>query len=145
MTDTEIREQNAKAEQDAITLDYSKWSDQRRRAELPTDHSLWQQERDKVLARQQSDNYKAGLKYQATLEAANAEKQREHDARIDRELEPQKQILMREWLANHSYQTEADFEEKAWQHLRQNLIEQRAQTIRQATIREGQATGRYNL
>jgi len=51
MTEKEIQEQNAKAEQDAITLDYSKWSYQQRQAKRPTDHSLWQQERDHVLSR----------------------------------------------------------------------------------------------
>lgn len=145
MTDKEIREQNAKAAQDAITLDYSKWSDQMRRAGLPTDHNLWKQECNRVLARQQSDNSEAGRKYRASLEAAKAEKQREHDARIDRELEPQKQMLMREWLANNPTFTATDFEQKAWAHLRQNLIEQRKVDAINAQTKAHLASGRYSF
>jgi hypothetical protein len=44
------------AQQDTITLDYGKWSAQRRQQKLPTDHELWQTERDRVLERQRADN-----------------------------------------------------------------------------------------
>jgi hypothetical protein len=145
MTDEQIKQQIAQVEQDEITLNYSKWSEQRRRAELPTDHNLWQQQRDAVLRRQQSDNAEAGRRHRATLEAAKADKQREHDAEIDRELEPQKQRLMREWLANNPSLTATDFEKKAWQHLRTNLIERRSADSINAEIERHTATGRYSL
>lgn len=145
MTEKEIQDEINKAEQDAITLDYSKWSYQQRRAKLSTDHNLWQQQRDRVLARQQSDNAEAGRRYRATLEAVKAEKQGEHDARVDRQIEPQKQTLMREWLANNPTFTATDFEQKAWQHLRANLIEQSNADAINAEIQKQSATGRYSL
>ncbi len=145
MTDKEIQQQIDKAEQDAITLDYTKWSFQQRQAKRPTDHNLWQQERDRVLARQRFDNAAAGRKYRASLETAKAEKQREHDAQIDSELEPQKQTLMREWLANHPGKTKDDFNKSAWIHLRQNLVEQRNNDVMNAEMQKQSATGKYSL
>ncbi len=112
-------------EQDQITLDYSKWSFQQRQAKLSTDHDLWKQERDSVLARWQTNNDETRRKYLAGLENEKAAKQAERDTQVDAELEPTKQTLMREWLANNPNETAADFEKKAWQHLRTNLIKQR--------------------
>ncbi len=132
-------------ERDAITLDYSKWSQQRTRAKLSNDHTLWQEQRDHVLARQQSENAEARRKYLSGLEATKAEKQREFGAQVDAELEPQKQTAMREWLANHPDQTAADFEKKAWHLLRENLIEQRNTEVLESTKRQMQASGRYSL
>ncbi len=145
MTETELKERIAQAEQDAVTLDYTKWSAQRIQAKLPNDHNLWQFERDRTLARQQSDNAEAGRKYRATLQTAKAEKRREYDAEIDRELEPQKQRLKREWLANNPNQTPADFEKKAWAFLKGNLIEQREAAKMEHTKRQLSASGRYSL
>jgi hypothetical protein len=145
MTETELKERIAQAEQDAITLDYTKWSAQRIQAKLPNDHNLWQFERDRTLARQQSDNAEAGRKYRATLQTAKAEKRREYDAEIDRELEPQKQRLKREWLANNPNQTASDFEKKAWAFLKGNLIEQREAAKMEHTKRQLSASGRYSL
>ncbi len=113
------------SEQDQITLDYSKWSFQQRQAKLSTDHDLWKQQRDAVLARWQSNNDETRRKYLAGLAAEKTAKQAERDKQIDTELEPTKQTLMREWLANNPNETAADFEKKAWQHLRTNLVEQR--------------------
>ena len=80
MTDEQIKQQIAQSKQDIITLDYSKWSLERRRAGLPTNHDLWQDARDQTLARQKSDNAEARRKYQAGLEADKAAKQAERDA-----------------------------------------------------------------
>ncbi len=124
MIDKELEQSIAQAEQDAITLDYSKWSFQRRQAKLSTDHDLWLAVEAETLARQQSENAEVRRKYLAKLEAAKAEKRRESDAELDRELEPQKQRLMRDWLANNPNFTAADFEKKAWHLLKENLIEQ---------------------
>jgi septum formation inhibitor MinC len=145
MTDEQIKQKIAQSEQDSITLDYSKWSAQRLKAKLPNDHRLWQQQRDRVLARQQSDNAAAGRKYRASLEAEKAEKRREKDAEIDRELEPQKQRLMREWLANNPDQTAADFEKKAWHLLKENLIERAKAEAFEAESKRQSASGRYSL
>ncbi len=145
MTDKEIQDQNNRAEQEAITLDYTKWSFQQRQAKLPDDHNLWQQERDRVLARQRSDNAEAGRKYREKLDAAKAAKRREHEAETDRQLEPQKQMLMREWLANNTDKTKDDFNKSAWLHLRQNLIEQAEADAYNAEIRQQSEAGRYSL
>ncbi len=143
MDNDQLQQAVAQAEQDAITLDYAKWSFQQVRAKRPNDHELWQQERDHLLARQQSDNAELRRKRLDGLEAAKAERQREYDAEIDRELEPTKQTLMRGWLANNPNFTESDFEKKAWVHLRQNLIEQRKTDALNAEIKS--ASGRYSL
>jgi hypothetical protein len=145
MTETELKERIAQAEQDSIALDYSKWSGQRRQLKLSTDHNDWQIERDRTLARQQSDNAEARRRYLASLDAARSGKQREHDAEIDRELEPQKQRLKREWLANNPNFTATDFEQKAWHLLKENLIAERTSQILENDIRQMRETGRYSL
>ncbi len=132
-------------QQDAITLDFSAWSQQRTRAGLSNNHGLWQDQRDDVLARQQSENAELRRKRLAGLEAAKAEKQSERDAVIDRELEPQKIRLRNEWLANNPNLTPTDFESKAWHLLKANLIEQ-GETDNQETVRNSLLkTGRYAL
>jgi hypothetical protein len=145
MTETELKQQISEAEADALTLDFTKWSSRRRQLKLSTDHNDWQIERDRTLARQQSDNAEAGRKYRATLQTAKDEKRREYDAEIDRELEPQKQRLKREWLANNPNQTASDFEKKAWAFLKGNLIEQREAAKMEHTKRQLSASGRYSL
>jgi len=77
-------------QQDAITLDYPAWSQQRTRAGLSNNHDLWEEQRDDVLARQQSANAESRRKRLAGLEAAKAEKQSERDAEIDLELADEK-------------------------------------------------------
>jgi hypothetical protein len=133
------------SEQDSITLDYSKWSFQQRQAKLSTDHDLWKQERDAVLARWQTNNDETRRKYLAGLENEKAQKQAERDKQIDTGLEPTKQTLMREWLANNPNETAADFEKKAWQHLRANIIEQRNSEAFQAELQSQRASVRYSL
>jgi len=54
-------------------------------------------------------------------------------------------MLMREWLANNPTFTATDFEKKAWQHLRANLIEQRNADAMNAEIQNQTASGRYSL
>ncbi len=144
MTEQEkIKQSMAQIQQDDTNLDYGKWSFEQRRANLPNDHSLWEQVRDRTLARQQSENAELRRKYLDGLEAAKAERQREHDAEIDRELEPQKQRLMREWLANNPNFTAQDFESKAWVHLRENLLKQRENDSMNAEIQR--LAGRYSF
>jgi hypothetical protein len=133
------------SEQDNATFDYDKWSFARRQAKLSTDHDLWKQERDAVLARWQTNNDETRRKYLAGLENEKTAKQAEADARIDARLEPQKQFLKREWLANNPNETAADFEKKAWVHLRENLLEQRRNETFEAELQSQRSTGRYNL
>jgi hypothetical protein len=124
MTDEQTKQQIAQGEQDAITLDFAKWSFEQRRANLPNDHSLWQQVRDRTLARQQSENSELRQRYLSKLDEEKAERQRERDAEIDLELAPTKKRLQNEWLANNPTQTVTDFEKKAWHLLKENLLEQ---------------------
>ena len=105
-------------------------------ANLSTDHDLWQTERDNVLSRQRFDNAIAKRDYLAKLEAEKENKRKLDELALDNELEPQKQRLMREWLANNPSFTETDFEKKAWQHLRMNLVEQRNADILNAEIQK---------
>jgi hypothetical protein len=142
---TDEQKMKWQSEQDQITLDYSKWSFQQRQAKLSTDHDLWKQERDAVLARWQANNGETRRKYLAGLENEKAQKQAERDKQIDTGLEPTKQTLMREWLANNPNETAADFEKKAWVHLRENLLEHRRNETFEAELQSQRATGRYSL
>lgn len=121
---TDEQKMKWQTQQDAITLDYSAWSQQRTRAGLSNNHGLWEEQRDDVLARQQSENAELRRKYLAGLEAAKAEKQAEHGREIDQSLEAKKQRLMRQWMADNPDKTAADFDKLAWTYLRQNLVEQ---------------------
>jgi type IV secretory pathway VirB4 component len=134
MTITELQDQINQAEQDIITLDYKKWSKQQRHSKLPTNRALWHTESDGVLLRQQLDNAESERRHLAMLDVIRVEKQREVDAEIDRELEPQKQNLMHEWLANNPDNSINDFNKLAWLDLRQNLIEIRAASAVNAQI-----------
>jgi len=144
-TEQEIKKQIAQAEQDIVTLDFQKWSYQQRQANRPTDHDLWQQERDRTLARQQSDNEAARQRHLAKLADDRKAKQDEADAQIELSLAPEKKRLQNEWLANNPTQTAADFESKAWHLLKENLIEQRKVDALNAETQSQLATGRYSL
>jgi hypothetical protein len=145
MKDQELKQQIAQAEQDATTLDFTRWSAQRIHAKLPNDHDLWQQERDAVLSRQKSDNEAARQRHLAKLDDDRKAKQAENDAQIELSLAPEKRRLQNEWLANNPNETAADFEKKAWHLLRENLIEQRSADIMNATIQSQAASGIYSL
>jgi hypothetical protein len=145
MTDSELKQSIAQSEQDNITLDFTKWSAQRIQAKLPNDHDLWQQVRDRTLARQQSDNAETRRKYLAKIDGDRKAKQAETDAQIELSLAPEKKRLQNEWLANNPTQTAADFEKKAWHLLKENLIEQRKTEAINAEIQSQSATGRYSF
>jgi hypothetical protein len=145
MTDKELKQSITQAEQDAITLDYSKWGEQRRQAKLSNDHSQWQIERDKTLTRQQSDNADVRRAYLAKIDGERLAKQAEADAQVETQLQPEKKRLQNEWLANNPGATVADFEKKAWHLLKENLIEQRNGEAMNAEIQRQKQTGRYSL
>jgi hypothetical protein len=138
-----IKQSIAQAEQDAIMLDFGKWSFQERRANRPFSHELWLKVRDRTLQRQQSENAEARQRYLSKLADEKAERQRERDEEIDLELLPQKQILKREWLANNPNFTPQDFESKAWIYLRENLLKQRESDSMKAEIQR--LAGRYSF
>ncbi len=143
MTDEQIKQQIAQSEQDIITLDYSKWSFQQRQANRPTDHDLWKQERDRTIARQQSDNEAARQRHLAKLADDRKAKQDEADAQIELSLAPEKKRLQNQWLVDNPTQTVADFEKKAWHLLKENLIEQRNADSLSAEIQRQKASGLY--
>ncbi|CAN5176405.1 hypothetical protein BH20ACI1_BH20ACI1_20130 [soil metagenome] len=145
MTDEQLKQSVAQAEQDAITLNYAKWSFQQVRAKRPNDHETWQQERDAVLARQQSENAETRRKYLAKLAAEKAEKQAERQRQIDIELAPEKKRLQNQWLVDHPGKTESDFNKEAWLLLRENLIEARNNQTLEAEKQRQLSTGRYSL
>jgi hypothetical protein len=145
MTDEQVQQQINQATQDATTLDYGKWSFEQRRANLPTDHNLWQQVRDQTLRRQQSDNEAARQRHLAKLAGDRKAKQAETDAQVEVELQPEKRRLQNQWLADNPTQTAADFESKAWHLLKENLVEQRNADIMNAEIQSQAASGRYSL
>jgi hypothetical protein len=142
---TDEQKMKWQTEQDAITLDFSKWSFQRRRAGLSTDHELWKDQRDDVLARQQAENTVIRQKYLNGLEASKSEKQAEHNAEIDQALEAKKQQLMRQWLVDHPDKNAADFDKLAWTYLRQNLVEQGETDNQKAVLNSLLRSGRYAL
>jgi hypothetical protein len=144
MTNEQIKQQIAQSEQDAITLDYTKWSYARRQAKLSDDHNLWQTERDRTLARQRSDNAEARAGHHAKLEADRKAKQTETDAQTELELASEKRRLQNEWLANNPTQTPADFA-SVWHLLKENLLEQKKIEAMNAEIESQSATGRYLL
>jgi hypothetical protein len=145
MTEKELQQQIDRAMQDAITLDFSKWSAQRIQAKLSTDHNQWQIERDRTLARQQNDNAEVRARHLNKLQTDREAKRADADAQTEIQLQPQKQTLMREWLASNPTQTAADFDKKAWHLLKENLIEQRKTDALDADIKANLATGRYSL
>ncbi len=143
MADKELQEEINRAKQDALTLDYTKWSFAQRRAGKPFDHSSWQVARDAVLFQQKWDNATARNQRLSQEQAARDARARELDRELDRELEPQKLRLKRDWLANNPTFTEADFESKAWTHLRANLVEEREANAANAEIERQLSSGRY--
>ena len=143
MTDNELQSEINQAQQDAITLDFSKWSFQQRRAGKPFDHQSWQTARDAVLSRQRWDNATARNQRLSQEQAAKDAKAREHETQIDAELLPKKLRLKRQWLADNPTFSEADFESKAWIHLRANLVEERTDAGREAELKRQLSTFRY--
>ena len=79
-------------------------------------------------------NSAARRSYLDGLAKQRADQQKAADAAIDREIEPQKQMLKRQWLADHPGKSESDFERSAWPLLRENLVAERDENIRQATL-----------
>ncbi len=131
-------------EADNINLDYGKWSFERRRAGLSTDHDVWKQARDQTLVRQQAENGELRQKYLAKLDDEKKARQAETDAQTDLELAPEKRRLQNQWLADHPGKNESDFDKQAWHLLRENLIEQRNADSLNAEIQRQKASGLFN-
>ncbi len=87
-------------------------------------------------ARQQVEalraNDEARTAYLASLDAEKAARRAVHQAEIEREIAPERERVMYEWLANHAGKTEQDFMRDAWPHLRLNVLAEREQRIAEA-------------
>jgi hypothetical protein len=129
--------------QNNVTLDYTAWSAQQRRAGKAFDHQSWQTARDAAIFEQKWENARARSQYLATLAEKRDAEARQHEREIDAELLPTKLRLKRDWLANNPTFTEADFESKAWIHLRANLVKEREDLSQAAEIKRQLSRLRY--
>jgi hypothetical protein len=126
-----------------IRLDFTAWSAQQRAAGKPHDHQSWQSVRDAAIFDSKWENAKTRSEYLATLAEKKDAEARQREREIDAELLPTKLRLKRDWLANNPTFTEADFESKAWIHLRANLVEERADLSQAAEIKRQLSRLRY--
>jgi len=94
--------------------------------------------------RQQSQAYNASLKQQRE-ERLEKERAEQRERAIEARLADVKMRLMHEWLADHPDQVAADFEKKAWPHLRANLVDELRQADIAATKAKLLASGNYGL
>ena len=110
-----------------MTWDISKKAkmESRQRAEI---HDEMIRREAQEQAARDADNAETRRKYRAGLEAEKAEEAKLADLALDIELEPRKEVLLRQWLADHPGKTSTDFDRSAWPHLRANLIVERRQT-----------------
>ncbi len=143
MTQEEINKKHAAQLEFNTVTDYTKWSFERRQRGLSTDHDLWKKERDYAQLERHMSNNETQRKHLAGLQEKRDAEARAIEWRIDEELLPKKLRLKRQWLADNPTFTESDFEAKAWIHLRQNLIEERAESAHEAELKRQLATGRY--
>lgn len=93
---------------------------------------------------QTANNGETRKRYLDGLEAKKAEKRAESERAFDQAIEPQKQQLRRQWLADHPGKSEKDFESAAWPLLRANLVDAAKQQQLDAEIaaaRSKAATG----
>ena len=134
MTDKEIQDRIDQAHEDVINLDYSKWSARQRQLKLSSDHSLWQQERDRTLARQKADNAESRRKYLERLEADKAAKQAERDAenKVKQQAaeESLKRRLKTSYMSNPAA-TDEDFE-RDYPQLKSEFL--RSETVKKDVI-----------
>jgi len=126
-----IEDEIAEAKSDAITLNFAQWQQQERLAGRPFDHSSWIKKRDAVLFNQKWRNSQARESRLKNLEGLKLARQQENEDALNQELLPQKQAIMRSWLASNFGKTESDFNESAWPHLRANLLVERDESARQ--------------
>lgn len=108
-------------------------------------HDAEQEKQARYQQMRDQRNAETRKQYLGGLEARKVEEAKLRNLEIDAELQPRKQFLQREWLANQPGKTSIDFEKAAWPHLRENLIVERDELARQATIAEGRASGLYSL
>jgi len=97
------------------------------------------------LEAQKQSNAEARKAYLSKLAAERAAKQAEADARLDQQLEPEKQRTGREWLANHLGKSQSDFEQVWTAHLRANAVENLERAKGEALRASLRASGQYSF
>ena len=146
MTQNEIDTAVAQAKEANFVLNnYTAWSNREKLAKRPHDGNAWAAACEAIRHGQYNDNLDARNNRLAKIEEEQKAKQAEADAKTDVRLEPRKQQLKRDWLANNPSFSEKDFETKAWPHLKHNLLENDKQTALQAELASGAQSGRYSL
>lgn len=102
-------------------------------------------EREKDQQERIRQNAIAGKQIEAGLEAKREAERQDREARIDAELEPEKQRLQRQWLADHPDKTARDFNTHAWPLLRANILEQHKAATFEATRQQLLRSGQYGI
>jgi ribosomal protein L11 methylase PrmA len=96
-------------------------------------------------AERERSNAESRRQYLASLESKRAAERARAEARLDQELEPEKTRTGREWLANHPYKSNADFEQVWKQHLRPNAVENLERAKGEAVKASLRASGKYSF
>lgn len=106
----------------------------------------WQMEADER-QRQEEQNRRenASLRERrlAKLEAMEKAQQAEREAKREAALAADKERERRRWLIEHPDHTTADFEQRAWPHLRAALLHAQEEAEREHLREHLQATGAY--
>ncbi len=146
MTNEEQQQSQARFRQilqnEIDTSDINKWQNQRRTDGLPYDWQSWKDARERALSELKTSAEYSARKHRADIDAKRIAEAEESERLA---LEPEKRRLKNEWLANHPDKTPKDFEEKAWQPLRENLIEQRENDALEAEMQAAKTSGIYGL
>ena len=78
-------------------------------------------------------------------EAEKADRLKAQEERLEEALSPERERLMREWIANHPGKTEADFSRFAWPQLRPNVVAEREAHFRREQSERILASGQYSF
>jgi hypothetical protein len=115
------------------TQSFDEWYELRLSGDQPRTHADWIEARDLALANQKAHAAKTKQKHLAALEGDRKASETDSERRLETELEPEKRRLQNQWLADHPGKTVDDFNKEAWHLLRANLLEERANAVKEAT------------
>ncbi len=124
---------------------YGNYVTQQALARQRREREAWEEQQAEEQAERVRANTEARERYLAGLAAKKAEERRRHDAETEAALAPARERARRDWLIAHPGQDAAAFEDAAWPHERQNLIEDDRQQAVATTAAQMRASGRYSL
>lgn len=105
-----------------------------------------QQAQERAAQREREEaNQEARRAYLKGLESQAAEQRAARDAEDEALLQPERTRLQRQWLSDHPDRTETDFLNRAWPQLRRNLLEDKANGLRDAEIARMMKQGKHVL